>query len=94
MIPGKTAFFASVLLAASFAATLSTTSPARADDDNWRGDRDQRREWQEHQARERWEHDHWERVRWEHRDYPPPPRVVYVQPPQSGFNIILPIHID
>jgi len=104
MIPRKSAFLASLLLTAGLAAALLTATPVRADDDHWRGERgrgawehgewERQREWQAHMARERWDHERWERA--QHYGYPyyQEPRVVYVQPPPSGFTVVLPLHFN
>ncbi len=81
-----------VLSIGTAVALFAAAGPARADDDHWRHDHDQRA---------RWEHEHHERY------VPPPvvvvappPRVVYqpppvvVAPPPSGLNIVLPIHFN
>lgn len=71
----------------------SNVGSAAADDDHWRHEQRDDREWQN---RERWEHEREER-RYVPPPvvYAPPPRVIYAPPPMvaeppSGISIILP----
>jgi hypothetical protein len=98
----------SLVIAVGAAALLAGTAatPARADDDGWRGHERREHEWREHEWREH------ERREWcEHHPYQcgyppagvyyapppvvvapaPPPPVVYA--PAPSLDIVVPIHI-